>query len=70
MAQHVRCAARWADQTKQHPDQCRLPRAVGPYQARDSTAGNLHRQIVNGDQVTEPAGQPIGSDHTHGHPRM
>ena len=58
-------------QPQQHPDQRRLAGAVGAEVAEGASPGDQELDVVDGDVVPEPLGQPVGLDgplaHAAGH---
>ncbi len=49
-------------QAQQHPDQRRLAGAVRAEVSEGAAAGNEELDVVHGDVVAEPLGQPVGLD--------
>src|SRR6478672_7068229 len=61
-AVHRRRSGCRPQQSAQHPDRGGLARAVAAEKAKDLAAAHVERQIVDGDEVAEAAGQVLDRD--------
>jgi hypothetical protein len=63
--EHGACSARSRDQTQQHANRRRLARPVRAHEPNHTTSGNIERQIVHRNKVTESPRQTIRSESPH-----